>query len=212
MDDTANTSATSAQQQSPLSAEQHQQIAAARKRARKVRRAVGVAKFDAWTTAVFACFTLSYVLLSPFIAGFDWVAVMVGGGMALVAFNSFRFANRLRHYDVRAPRLLALNQIFFAAVITAYCLWQIARVMFGWYEPNPAMAQLKADPTVAEVYGDIEEITRIVVPLVYGAVIFGSILVQGSTALYYFTRGRHVREFRRQTPPWIVDLLIAGTV
>ena len=86
MDNVANTPATSAQQQSPLSAEQHQQIAAARKRAAKVRRAVGFAKFDAWITAVLAAFTLSYVVISPLVAGFSWVALVVGGGMGLVAF------------------------------------------------------------------------------------------------------------------------------
>ena len=202
----------SAEQPGPLSAEQQQQIALARKRARKIRRAAGVATFDAWTTGVFAAFTLSYALVSPVLGGFSWLALVVGAGMAAVAFNSFRGASRLRCYDVSAPRLLALNQLLFAAIIIAYCVWRVVYVLFvmDLNEKYPELAQLQADPTVAGVYGDIEELTRIVVPLAYGAVILGSILAQGGLALYYLTRARHVREFRRQTPQWITDLLTAA--
>ena len=201
--------------QSPLSAEQQQQIASARKRARKVRRAVGVAKFDAWTTAVFAAFTLTYVALSPVIAGFDWVALFIGGGMAVVASNSFRGASRLSRYDINAPRLLALNQMLFAALIIAYCLWRIVAAMTspGLVAQHPELAAPEINDMVTSIYGtDIEGLTRTISLVVYGAVILGSILAQGGMALYYFTRGRHVREFRRQTPPWVVDLLVAGMV
>ncbi len=201
--------------QSPLSAEQYQQIASARNRARKVRRAVVVAKFDAWMTAVFAAFTLTYVVVSPLIAGFDWLALVIGAGMAVVTVNSFRGASRLSRYDVSGPRLLALNQLLFAALIIMYCLWRIVAALTGpsLAEQHPQLADPAMNDMVTSIYGtDIEGLTKTITLVVYGAVIFGSVLAQGGMALYYFTRGRHIREFRRQTPPWVVDLLVAGTV
>ena len=198
--------------QSPLSAEQHQQIASARQRSRKVRRAVGVARFDAWCTAAFAAFTLMYTVISPFFGGFNWLALMIGVGMAVVAYNSFRGASRLSEYDISAPRLLALNQILFAAIIIAYCLIRIVCALtMDLAESHPELAQIQADPELANVLGmDFESLYKSISLLIYGAVIFGSILTQGGMALYYFTRARHVREFRQQTPQWVLDLLAAG--
>jgi hypothetical protein len=40
----------------------------------------------------------------------------------------------------------------------------------------------------------------------YGLVLVGSVLMQGLTALYYFTRARHMRAYLRDTPPWVVEL------
>ena len=80
-------------------------------------------------------------------------------------------------------------------------------------ESHPELAQIQANPELANVLGmDFESLFKSISLLIYGAVIFGSVLVQGGTALYYFTRARHVHEFRRQTPEWVVDLLVTGAV
>lgn len=200
MTDAPHQGPTAAQTPSPFTAEQLEQIAVARKRAVKVRRAAGVARFDAWTTAVFAGFTLMYVAVSVMFWSLDWVALFIGGGMAVVSYIAFGGAARLRRFDPRGPRHLALNQIFFAAMIIAYCLWRI------WHVPSAA--------NLAEQFPQLPhtvsfEQVRVIYMLVFSVVIFGSVLSQGGAALYYFTRGWHVRAFRDNTPPWVVELLAA---
>ena len=204
-DHAAAQTAVSTEQEVSLSAEQKRQIAMARKRARKVRRAAGVATFDAWVTGVLAAFTLSYAAISPAMGGLSWPAVAIGVAMTAVAYNSFRGASRLRRYDVRAPRLLALNQIAFSAVIVAYCLWQIVSVLAG----RSVLVNL-LDDYIRTTGGRIPFDLEYFVAFAYAIVICGSILTQGGTALYYLIRGRYVREFRRQTPQWVVDLLTTG--
>ena len=52
---------------------------------------------------------------------------------------------------------------------------------------------------------------RWVTVAVYGGVIVGSLIVQGLTALYYFTRAGLIRKFLLQTPPWAIDILRIAT-
>ena len=210
MNDAAPQSPAPTHEPSLLSAEQQQQIAAARRRARKVRRAAGVATFDAWTTSVFAGFSLLFAAVSLAFGDFSWLALLVGSGMAVVAYNSFGGARRLRHYDIRAPRRLALNQMLFAAIIIAYCLWRIVAVTTGpgLLEQHPELADPQVQAMLTSTYGIDLTILALVI---YGAVICGTILAQGGAALYYFTRTRHVRTFREQTPPWVLEVLAAHT-
>jgi len=193
--------------QDPLSAEQQQQIASARQRAGKVIPAVVVAKLDAWITGIFAAMTLCYAAISPAIDGLSALATIVGCGMAVVAFNSYRGANRLRCYDLRAPLLLALNQMLLAAIIIGACLWQMVIVLTGHSELTRLLGQY-FDFVAGGSPFDLEYAVALICVLV----IITSVLMQGGVALYYFTRARHVREFRRQTPQWVVDLLVVARV
>ena len=70
-----------------LSAEQILQIAEARLRWGKIRRGVAVALFDGWTIAIFAGLTLLGGL-------FNWIGLVLGAGMATVAYIELRGAKR----------------------------------------------------------------------------------------------------------------------
>jgi hypothetical protein len=212
MTDAPHQAPAQAQAPSPFTAEQLEQIAVARKRAVKVRRAAGVARFDAWTTAVFAGFTLMYVAASVLFGGLEWVALLIGIGMATVSYVAFSNAAQLRRFDLNAPRRLALNQVCFAAMIIVYCLWRM------WHAASaPGLAGQSGqalDPQVAELlrstYGqDPDELSRTLSLLIYSVVIFGSVLSQGGAALYYSTRRRYVKAFRDNTPSWVIELLAA---
>ena len=51
-----------------------------------------------------------------------------------------------------------------------------------------------------------EALYQQIVVAVYGGVIVLSALFQGGTALYYFSRRRHVEDFIAETPAWVRDV------
>jgi hypothetical protein len=63
-----------------------------------------------------------------------------------------------------------------------------------------------ADSQVVEMLGPIEDLQKTITLAVYGSLIFLSIIFQGGTAWYYFTRSRYLRAYVSDTPAWIVDL------
>ena len=98
-------------------------------RHRKVRRAIGVAKFDAWATAIFAGLT---VLVAG--ASFSWTGLIVGAAMAFIATQSFRGLHKLVRLDESGPRLLGYNQLLFAACLIIYASWNLYQYTVG---PGP---------------------------------------------------------------------------
>jgi hypothetical protein len=54
---------------------------------------------------------------------------------------------------------------------------------------------------------EIEQMVRLVIVAIYAAVIVASLLVQGLTAVYYFTRSKHIHRFKRDTPDWVIEVL-----
>lgn len=191
--------------QNPLTAEQIADVRAASVRGRKVRRACAVAKFDAWATAIFAGFTLACAALSP------W-ALLVGLPMAAIAWNSFMGLKLLEAYDLRGPRRLGANQILLMALIFAYCIWQIVAIftLGSITTLYPQLEQL--GPTYGIDTSNLDTVVRVLVVVVYGAVMVASFLTQGGMALYYFTRARHVRAYLDKTPDWVLELhrLVTG--
>ena len=57
---------------------------------------------------------------------------------------------------------------------------------------------------------DYDELIRWIVIAVYGTVMTIAIIGPGLTALYYYTRTRHIDAYIHQTPQWILDLQRAG--
>lgn len=185
---------------SPLTADQLSEIAAARWRARKARRATVVALVSAWTIAVFAGLSL---LLGA--AMRDWVSVVLGVAMGAIAFFEFRGAGQLRRLDWRGARVLGFNQLAFAALLVAYSAWQLVNTLRA--PPSPELAQLAGsgvDPAAAE------DLVRLAAVLLYGSVALVGLLGPGLTAVYYFTRARVIRRFVEQTPTWVLEVLRAG--
>ena len=174
----------------PLTPEQHQELADAGERARVLGRARKIAAFNAWTIGGFAAITLVFGLTSP-------VAMILGIGMAIVARTEFRGLALLKRFDAGGPRLLAKNQLGFMALIVGYCCWSIYGTLYG---PGPDLAGLD------QILGDTGDLITDLIVIVYLSVIAATVVFQGLTARYYWTRARLVEEYLRDTPAWVVQM------
>jgi hypothetical protein len=180
----------------PLSVEHQQQLADAHRRAGKVIAASKVAAFNGWTAAVFAALTLPFALFGP-------SALLISAGLGVIAYNELRGRKLLRRFDLRGPRLLGFNQLGLLGMIIIYGVW---RIWAGLTGPNPYEEHIAATPELESMLGPVAELHVTLTLLVYVSVIVFSIIFQGLTAWYYFSRLGHIRAYRAQTPAWIVQL------
>lgn len=184
----------------PLTATHRRELAAARDRAKVIRKAARVAAFNGWSMAAVAALSAPFAFTST-------SAFVLMVGMAIVAFNEFRGRKRLLNFDPAAATLLGWNQLGLLAMIVVYCLW----MLHGSLGDAGAMqAELKgyADlDTALGSYGGFEGLYKQIVVVLYGGVIALSVIFQGGNALYYFTRRRHVEDFVTDTPEWVRDVL-----
>ena len=182
-----------------LSEEQLQQLASARLTARKIRRAVSVATFDGWTIAIFAALSL--------VCGFSSVrGVGMGAGMAVIAGIELTGAGRLRRLDPRAARMLGFNQLAFAMLLIVYAIVSLHGEL-----TSGLSSQLSGiDPAAVDMLKPYEGLVRQITIAVYGSLIAVAVLAQGGTALFYFSRTKHVEAYLKQTPAWIVQMQRAG--
>ena len=174
----------------PLSPEQREELARANERAKKVLGAARVATFNGWAIGVFAAVSLLFAV-------FSLTALVVGIGMAIVAWNEFRGRRLLRRFDSHGPQLLGRNQLGFMGLLIGYCLWSIYSTL-----TNP-IAQLEELEAIA---GPIGELVTTLTLTVYGVVILLSLLIQGLNARYYFARTKLMQDYLNETPAWIIDL------
>jgi hypothetical protein len=190
-----------------LSPEQIEQIALARKRAGKLRRAIGLARFNGWSYAIAAVLTLVLGLVSTSVWG-----IVLGVGLTLIAFVELRGAAGLKRLDLQAPRRLALNEAAVGVLLAVYAAWQLAATLYG---PNPLTAELAANPDLAGMAGDLEPLgdtVRTMMLAAYAALLAFAILYQGAMALYFATRAAPLRTYAEQTPAWVRDLQSVGAI
>jgi hypothetical protein len=128
----------------------------------------------------------------------------------VVAYNELRGRKRLVQFDPSAATLLGWNQLALLAIIIIYCLWAIRSNL---NEAKSVTAELGAYSDIETVLGSPEQIqtlARQIVFLFYGSVIALSVVFQGLTALYYFSRRRPIDEYIADTPEWIRRLQSGG--
>lgn len=183
-----------------FSPENLQELEAARKKARKVRRAVSVANFDGWTIAIFGAITLATGLS-------NLTNIALGLGLGAVAYFELRNAARLKRLDPDAARLLGFNQLALAMILIIYACWQL---YLSSGSGGAAEALGVTDPAVAQMLGPVQDLTIMIYHAIYGALILIAVFAQGSMALYYFSRVRLVRNYVAETPEWITTLQKTG--
>lgn len=184
-----------------LAPEHLAQLQLAGRAMRKVRRAVFTASVDGWSVGVFGAITAIAGLMDP-------PSLALGLVMVGVAIVELRTAARLRRLDVAAPRILAWNQVALGTALFVYASIRLIAVARGGHSEFAAMIQ--QDPQMGDMLNGVEDLTREVLMLVYACVMAVAIFGQGSMAIYYATRARHVRAYVDQTPPWILDMQRAG--
>lgn len=186
---------------SPLTADQFQQLESARAAAARIRRTAGVARVSAWTTGIIASLTLLGVLFG------DVTSLFLGGALLAIAIREGRLATRVRHFDIPAPRLLALNQATLGAVLVLYAAWQVwtASTSSGLSEATQPIG----DPKVDAMLADIGSLTRRVTIAFYALVALGGALSTSLMALYYARCTSRMRPFLAETPEWVIQTMRA---
>ncbi|MAE60256.1 MAG: hypothetical protein CMJ49_02750 [Planctomycetaceae bacterium] len=187
---------------SPLTETHLQQLADAKTRARKIRRAAAIAAINGWTIGAFAALTALSAL-------FSFIALPLAIGMGLVAWFEIQGSRQLKQLDPTAPRRLALNQIGFALLLTAYAVYQLIHAAhapspYAQYTDGASAGTSGGGGEMAAMLGPIEDLTRIITLAVYITLIVFALTVPTLTALYYFTRAHHLRSYLAQTPDWVV--------
>ncbi len=181
----------------PLSADHLNALANARLRSKKVRRAAGVATVGGWTMGVFAAATLIGGLLG------DWVALALGIGLGVVAYNELRGAAKLRRFEVAGTRLLGWNQIGLGAMLVVYAAWSLWSAL-----SHPMLEQVGATGD-ADMDAMIGRISTMASWGMYGGVAVVGVIGPGLTAWYYFSRAKVVRKMVEETPAWVIEAMRA---
>jgi len=193
----------------PLTADHMQQLATADVRARKLRKAASVAKFNGYTIAVFSVFSLMWGLGELASDGFnplklDWLTFTIGAGLGAIAWNELRGRKLLTRFDPRAARLLGLNQVGLMVLIVAYAAWMLYQTATGQTELDQAIRQHGLG--ASDIAVSIIALAKLLTELVYELLIALTIIFQGLNAVYYFTRAKLLRSYVAETPAWVIEL------
>ncbi len=175
---------------------------------RPVRKAARTARFSAITILAIGIISIPLVLLSP-----SWAGFLVVTGICVIGVVEYIGSQRMRQGLPSAAVFLARNQLAFVAVILVYCLVQM--LTFSSKQARSALISPEMQSQLSQLPGleqDIEQELEFWAPIAtygfYSLVMVLSIGVQGSLALYYFTRKRHLEALAQANPPWVRRLFI----
>jgi hypothetical protein len=182
----------------PLTSDQRRELSAAKQSVKKIRSAARVASFNGWSIGIAAAMSAPFAL-------FGMVGLLMTLGLAAISFREFQGRNRLLRFDPAAAKLLGWNQLALLALVVGYCLWMLYAGLAG---ENSFVAQLEAQPELQAALGSANDIGGLyngLVAILYGSIMMGAVVFQGLNALYYFSRGKYVQAYVRDTPEWVRD-------
>jgi hypothetical protein len=181
-----------------LTPENYRELAEARTALKKIRRAVGKARFDGWFLAASA--VVSFMLGYDNVTG--WVVTIAFVIMMVV---EFRAATQLLRLEPKSIPTLAINQIVMGVFLGAYFLKQIQVESSGSGMLNDPML-------VQALQGRTELIPQVqqIVISGYWAILAVTVAYCGLFAIYFFSRASVLRRYLQETPDWIVQMQRAG--
>ena len=143
---------------------------------RRLRRGRSVARFNGWSEAIFAGLAILFGI-------FSFASLVVGVALGVIAWRELRWGRELGRLDARAPRALAMNQMYLLAGVFVYCGWQLYTGLTGpsTLEQHPELSQLSS----AGVDLDIDGLYRTTMLATYISVAVLSVFLQGMTAWWY---------------------------
>lgn len=184
-------------------------LEAARRRSRKLRRAVLFAVVSGWSMAAFAVLSAAFAILG------GWESLAMGVALGVLGANELRGAARLRRFDDAGARILGVNQLALAALLALYAAWSLYGLSHhggasGLITRNDPSAGPEVNKILENFDVGLEGLSELIGWVVYGAVGFFGVLVPGLTAVYYFTRAGVIRRFRAETPAWVLEAINAA--
>ena len=182
----------------PLSPEHIRELTEGRRRAKKIRRAAGVAAASGWTMAFFAACTFVSAAFG------DIVSLILAILLSAITYNELKGGRLLHRLEPRGARRLELNQIALGALIVVYAVWSLYSTLH-----DPALAQLAGSTGDAQTDAMLGRLSMTVTWGLYGSLAIIGIIVPGLTAWYYASRAPLIRRFITQTPPWVVQAMKA---
>ncbi|MFI4897305.1 MAG: hypothetical protein ACIARR_05725 [Phycisphaerales bacterium JB059] len=172
----------------------------AHRHARPMRRGARVASMSAWTSLALGA------LAAPFALG-DLGALALALALIACGYNELSARRALVRMETSAPARLAINQLALGAVFIAYAAFNLYRL--GPIPPVRLDVDGMIHPGGSVNEEAIDALSRLASGALYLGLIIGTILVQGSTALFYITRRRPLRRFLSSTPAWVVETMRA---
>jgi hypothetical protein len=180
----------------PLSSGHLNQLDEANRSAAKLRRAAGVAAVSGWSLVVFS------VLALPF-GFFDVLSLFLGLALAAIGCNELRGRRLLLEFNLSGPGILGQNQLTLMGVLVVYGAWSIFTTLT---DPTPVTLELQKMAEVDASIGALTDLYTNLTVAIYGVVIICSVIFQGSHAIYYFSRLRHLKNHLEKTPAWVLEL------
>ncbi|MGJ8636415.1 MAG: hypothetical protein ACSHX5_06190 [Phycisphaerales bacterium] len=185
---------------SPLSDVHLQMLGTSVQIAKPIRKATAYARFSGWSTLLAGVASVLFSLGS--LPGMVLGALLAGIGM-----RELGLARRLVAFDTRAPAALALNQLMFGLVLIGYAGYKIVTMDSS---DGVIAGTLAADPTIAqmpELAGTMDQLNQIEYLLnigVAGGLVVVAFVVQGGTALYYFSKRKGLAKLTKHSPEWVL--------
>ncbi len=182
-----------------------------------LRRVIRLSRLNGWSVVLFA--GLCAVIALPF---GDLVSFAVGALVAAGGAIEVRGSRRLRRRDPDGMRLLVRSQLMVLAVIWVYAVPRLLSFDAGYLQDQviPNMREIMSasgsdfDSLLASAglnAKDIVPLVHLFFVILYGSVMFATLLYQGGLALYYRHRTAAVTEALRAPIPLPVGFS-AGTV
>ena len=187
----------------PPTPEQMQAMTLAKRRAKKLRSAARLAQVNGGLLGIFSGLSGLFVAGEALFGEFDWLGAIMCVGLGILAWNELRGRRELLRFNLKAPALLGWNQLALLILIVAYAAWMMGKTVFG---PNPYDQAMQAEPMSVQVLGNISSLYKTLSVLLYGALIVGTLIFQGLTSRYYFTRAPLLRAYLAETPAWVIEL------
>ena len=184
-----------------LTPEHLRELESARFALRKVRRAINAARFEGYTIAICGGLTL--------ITGLSSITNLLAGTvLTAIGIIEIFAAGKMRSLDLKAARLLVINQLTLAGLILLYGLWNVHAEMTHPTSDLPDLSPSDAQ-AVNQLTGSLTGLTHEIMLLIYASLIIAA-LVEAAMAAYYHSRGEQLRQYLAQTPEWIISMQKAG--
>ena len=184
-----------------LTPENLNELQLARQRLKTVRRAVGAGRFEGYSIAL--CGGLTFLL------GIGTLSTMAGGALLLaIGIVEVYMVGQLRKLDLRAPRILAANQLVLAALIVLYACWSLHSPDTGTSADTSGLSPADAQ-AMNQMIGPVTDIAHSVSLLLFGSLLIAAVF-EGGMAWYYYSKAEPLREYLAETPEWILQMQRAG--